>query len=65
MGPRRRGRVSVGADEVARALGAVEGVSVRRTGSRGMLWLEPLVEVDTSLGRVGYANVAASDVPHL
>ena len=57
--------VSVGADEVARALAAVEGVSVHRTGSRGMLWLEPLVEVDTSLGRVGYANVTAADIPHL
>ena len=31
--------------------------TVVRNGSRGMLWLEPLVEVDTDGGRVGYANV--------
>ncbi len=33
-----------------------------RNGSRGMLWLEPLVEVETEAGRVGYANVTADDV---
>ena len=57
--------VSVGADEVAVALGAVDGVSVVRTGSRGMLWAEPLVEVDTGRGRVGYPNVTADAVPDL
>jgi formate dehydrogenase iron-sulfur subunit len=56
--------VSVGADEVARALEAA-GATVRRNGSRGMLWLEPLVEVETEGGRVGYGSVTASDVPHL
>jgi formate dehydrogenase iron-sulfur subunit len=55
---------SVGADEVAEAL-AVAGITVRRNGSRGMLWLEPLVEVETDDGRVGYANVAAVDIPAL
>ncbi|WP_432476477.1 NADH-ubiquinone oxidoreductase-F iron-sulfur binding region domain-containing protein [Nocardioides sp. GXQ0305] len=48
--------VSVGADEVADALTAA-GATVRRNGSRGMLWAEPLVEVETDEGRVGYANV--------
>ena len=56
--------VSVGADDVALALEA-SGASVRRNGSRGMLWLEPLVEVETAAGRVGYANVTASDVADL
>ena len=55
---------SVGADEVAEAL-AEAGITVRRNGSRGMLWLEPLVEVETDGGRVGYANVAAGDIPAL
>ena len=55
---------SVGADEVAEAL-AEAGITVRRNGSRGMLWLEPLVEVETEAGRVGYANVAAGDIPAL
>ncbi|WP_395656967.1 NADH-ubiquinone oxidoreductase-F iron-sulfur binding region domain-containing protein [Nocardioides sp.] len=54
--------VSVGSDEVAAALAAA-GAEVVRTGSRGMLWLEPLVEVDTAAGRVGYANVTPADVP--
>ncbi len=54
--------VSVGADEVAAAFEAA-GVTVVRNGSRGMLWLEPLVEVETDRGRVGYPQVAATDVP--
>ncbi|MGZ5406003.1 MAG: formate dehydrogenase, partial [Nocardioides sp.] len=53
--------VSVGADEVAAAFEAA-GAQVVRNGSRGMLWLEPLVEVDTGAGRVGYANVTPDDV---
>jgi formate dehydrogenase iron-sulfur subunit len=53
--------VSVGADEVAAAFEAA-GAQVVRNGSRGMLWLEPLVEVDTDAGRVGYANVTPDDV---
>ena len=44
--------VSVGADEVAAAFEAA-GAQVVRNGSRGMLWLEPLVEVETDAGRVG------------
>ncbi len=52
--------VAVGADEVAAAFGTLPDVTVVRNGSRGMLWLEPLVEVDSSEGRVGYANV----LPH-
>ncbi|QIM21234.1 formate dehydrogenase [Phycicoccus sp. HDW14] len=53
--------LSVGADAVAAALEAA-GVTVRRNGSRGMLWLEPLVELETDRGRVGYANVEPGDV---
>ncbi|GAA1148761.1 NADH-quinone oxidoreductase subunit NuoF [Kribbella jejuensis] len=56
---------SVGADEAAERIAAVGDVEVVRTGSRGMLWLEPLVEVETSRGRVGYAAVAAEDVDGL
>jgi len=53
--------VSVGADEVAAAF-ETAGAQVVRTGSRGMLWLEPLVELETDAGRVGYANAAPGDV---
>ncbi len=47
---------AVGAEEVAAAFEA-GGFTVIRNGSRGMLWLEPLVEVVTENGRVGFAGV--------
>ena len=56
--------LSVGADEVAEALISI-GAQVIRTGSRGMFWLEPLVEVETEKGRVGYANVDPVDAAKL
>jgi formate dehydrogenase iron-sulfur subunit len=57
---------SVGADEVAeRIVAGSKDVDVVRTGSRGMLWLEPLVEVETAAGRVGYGPVAPEDVDGL
>lgn len=52
---------SVGADEVADAFEAA-GATVRRNGSRGMLWLEPLVEIETDHGRVGYARVTPEQI---
>ena len=68
--PRDSAARSVGADEVAAAIEA--GMSDRgidaeivRNGSRGMLWLEPLVEVETAAGRVGYGPVALRDVAGL
>ncbi len=35
-------------------------VEIVRNGSRGMLWLEPLVEVETPQGRIGYGHVKPS-----
>jgi len=63
--PRDAAARSVGADEVAERITAVGGVDVIRTGSRGMLWLEPMVEVETPEGRVGYGPVAPEDVDGL
>lgn len=68
--PRDSAARSVGADAVADALqrAAAEGglgIELVRNGSRGMLWLEPLVEVETPGGRVGYGPVSPSDVPGL
>jgi formate dehydrogenase iron-sulfur subunit len=68
--PRDSAARSVGADEVADSLAraaARQGRPIRvvRNGSRGMLWLEPLVEVATPDGRIGYGPVAASDVDGL
>ena len=62
--PRDSAARSVGADEVAVLLERA-GADVVRTGSRGMLWLEPLVEVETAAGRVGYGPVAPEDVDGL
>ncbi|MFN0096036.1 MAG: formate dehydrogenase beta subunit [Dehalococcoidia bacterium] len=61
---------SVGADDVAAAVVAEaarrgEPVTIRRNGTRGLLWLEPLVEVETSAGRIAYGPVTLEDVPSL
>ena len=62
--------LAVGAQKVceriaAEALRRGLDVAIVRNGSRGMLWLEPLVEVETAQGRVGYGNVSADDVAGL
>ncbi len=56
--------VALGADDVARAF-ADAGCQVVRTGSRGLFSIEPLVEVETSAGRVGYGPVTTADVDHI
>ncbi|MDP2357772.1 MAG: NADH-ubiquinone oxidoreductase-F iron-sulfur binding region domain-containing protein [Beijerinckiaceae bacterium] len=61
---------SVGADAVAAAVhdeAMRRGLAVEiiRTGSRGLLWLEPMVEIETTRGRVAYGNVRAGDVTSL
>ena len=61
---------SVGADDVAAlivASAATRGdeVELVRNGSRGLLWLEPMVEVVTAEGRIAYGPVTASDVDSL
>ncbi len=68
--PRDAAARSLGADGVARAIAAEAarlGIDVRvvRNGSRGMLWMEPLVEVETEAGRVAYGPVARADVASL
>jgi formate dehydrogenase iron-sulfur subunit len=68
--PRDAAALSVGADEVAAAIAAEAlkrkaDVRIVRNGSRGMLYLEPLVEVATAKGRVAYGPVAPEDVAAL
>jgi len=53
--------VALGADAVAVAF-ARAGAKVVRTGSRGLFSIEPLVEVETADGRIGYGPVSADDV---
>jgi formate dehydrogenase iron-sulfur subunit len=62
--------LAVGADETAAALTAAakakgQDLQLVRVGSRGMVWLEPLVEVEIAGKRIGYGPVAASDVSAL
>src|SRR5882724_8537641 len=64
--PGDAGALAVGADEVAAALRLAAAardldVEVVRTGSRGLYWLEPLVEVATPAGRMAYRPVAPAD----
>jgi formate dehydrogenase iron-sulfur subunit len=68
--PRDSAALAVGADEVADAIvaqAAARGAQVEliRNGSRGLFWLEPLVEVATAAGRVAYGPVAVEDVAGL
>jgi formate dehydrogenase iron-sulfur subunit len=67
---RDAGALAVGADEVAAALASAasrrgHALDVTRTGSRGLYWLEPLLEVATPAGRVAYGHVAPEDVDAL
>ena len=68
--PRDAAALALGADDVAAAI-ALEAarrqldVTIVRNGTRGMLWLEPLVEVATPEGRIGFGQVDAPDVASL
>ena len=67
---RDSGALCVGAEEVARALfKAAEkrglDVEIVRTGSRGMYWLEPTIEVARPEGRIGYGPVKPADIDSL
>ncbi len=62
--------LSVGAESVARAIAREaeqRGLTIEivRNGTRGMLWLEPLVEVETAEGRIAYGPVTARDAASL
>ncbi|HEX7872466.1 MAG TPA: NADH-ubiquinone oxidoreductase-F iron-sulfur binding region domain-containing protein [Sphingobium sp.] len=52
---------ALGADDLARAF-TQAGCEVIRTGSRGLFSIEPLVEVETAEGRIGYGPVGPADV---
>jgi formate dehydrogenase iron-sulfur subunit len=57
--------LALGADTVAAAVAAAGPVELVRTGSRGMFWLEPMIEVETPAGRIAYGPVQPEDVPGL
>ena len=62
--------LSLGADEVFDAVQreAIQrniSLEIVRNGSRGLFWLEPLIEVETKLGRLAYGPVTVDDVKAL
>ncbi len=60
--------VALGADEIAEILSAEaakRNISVVRPGTRGYLPVEPLVEMETSKGRVAYGPIFEEDIPDL
>ena len=68
--PRDAAAVAAGADDVADTLAALASarglpLGLVRNGSRGLLWLEPLLEVATPAGRVAFGPVQAADVDRL
>ena len=65
--PRDAAAKALGAERIVKAVEAEikeRGIDAQiiRNGSRGMIWLEPLVEVETAEGRVGYGPVTVADV---
>ncbi|MCP1604024.1 formate dehydrogenase beta subunit [Pseudomonas citronellolis] len=62
---------AVGAEQVAAALAREAGrrqlpLKLRRTSSRGLYWLEPLLEVEDADGRrLGFGPLSEQDVPAL
>ncbi len=68
--PRDSGALALGAEKVAKTLeneinARNLDAKIIRNGSRGMYWLEPMVEVETPGGRVAYGPVKASDIADL
>jgi formate dehydrogenase iron-sulfur subunit len=68
--PRDSTALALGADRVAKAVlveAEKRGVDLRviRNGSRGMFWLEPMIEIETPEGRVAYGPVGEEEVAAL
>jgi formate dehydrogenase iron-sulfur subunit len=68
--PRDSAALAVGAEAVATALAAAARraalpLEIVRTGSRGLYWLEPMIEVETAAGRIAYGPVGAADIDTL
>jgi formate dehydrogenase iron-sulfur subunit len=68
--PRDVVALALGADKIAAAIAATAkargaDVAIVRNGSRGMFFLEPLIEVETPAGRIAYGPVSLKDVAAL
>ncbi len=62
--PRESVALALGADAVARDL-TTSGTEVVRNGSRGLLWMEPLIEIERDGLRTAYGPVGPADVARL
>jgi formate dehydrogenase iron-sulfur subunit len=65
--PRDTTTLALGGEKVVKAIRTeadVRGLEIElvRNGSRGLFWLEPMLEVQTQDGRIAYGPVEASDV---
>lgn len=68
--PRDSSALSMGAEKVALAItqeAKQRGLDVEiiRNGSRGLYWLETMVEIETAAGRVAYGPVKVKDIASL
>ena len=68
--PRDSSSISLGADKVYQEILNESNkrninIEIVRNGSRGLFWLEPMIEVETPKGRVAYGPVTISDVVSL
>ena len=68
--PRDSTAIALGSHAVANAIAAqaaANGIEINlvRNGSRGMFWLEPLVEVEINGERLAYGPVTEEDVKSL
>jgi formate dehydrogenase iron-sulfur subunit len=68
--PRDSSALSLGAKQIAELIQKEASnrnieIQLIRNGSRGMFWLEPLVEVETDTGRISYGPVEPNDVTSL
>jgi formate dehydrogenase iron-sulfur subunit len=65
--PNDSASLAVGAEAVLRVLCSEAtklniAVEIVRTGSRGLYWLEPLIEVESPQGRIGYGPLEPGDI---
>jgi len=68
--PRDSSALSLGADKVYKEILSESkkrdiNIEIIRNGSRGLFWLEPMIEVETSKGRVAYGPINISDINSL
>lgn len=57
--PHDSGSVALGADDIAKDL-SQKDVTIIRNGSRGLYWLEPMIEVESDAGRFAFGPITSA-----